>query len=193
MITVFEKHMQAQASILSGPQIKQIGAAATEITIPKKHVLLQAGEVCRVKIFVIEGFLRTYRIGDDGTEHIMQFSPAPTWTTEGESYTNATPSGYYIDALEDSKIMMWRKSDFDVLLSEIPALKTFSEQLISTNLHQSRNRLYKAISATAEEKYEDFVKTYPGILQRVPLRMIASYLGISLKTLGRIRQAQLQR
>ncbi|WP_229366081.1 Crp/Fnr family transcriptional regulator [Fibrisoma montanum] len=193
MITVFEKYMKAQGIALSDEEIKLIGAAATEKTVPRKQTLLQAGEICRFKLFVITGFLRTYRIGADGNEYIMKFSPELTWTTEGESYTNRIQSAYYIDTLEDSQLMMWSRDQFDALHNQIPALKTFSDQLISRNLYSSQNRLYKVISSTPEEKYEDFIKTYPGILLRVPLRMVASYLGVSVKTLTRIRQSQLQR
>lgn len=178
---------------LSDEDINLISSAAAVKHVQKKELLLKAGEVCRFKTFINHGFLRTYRIDDEGNEHILQFSSEQNWTTEGESYANATPSAYYIDALEDSELLMWTKEGFERLLGTIPALKIFSEQLIFNNLHTSRNRLYKAISLSPEEKYEDFVKTYPGILQRVPLRMIASYLGVSLKTLTRIRQAQLQK
>jgi CRP/FNR family transcriptional regulator len=53
--------------------------------------------------------------------------------------------------------------------------------------------LFTALSATPEEKYEEFVRTFPDLLSRLPLHMIAAYLGISLKTLTRIRAAQLHR
>jgi CRP-like cAMP-binding protein len=190
MITIFENYLKTQGITLSDEEIRLISAAAIEKTVHRKEFLLKAGEVCRYKAFITKGFLRTYRVGPDGSEHIIQFSPEQTWTTEGESYTNRTPSAYSIEALEDSHIIMWSRDRFDALLDQIPALKAFSEQLISRNLYSSRNRLYKAISTTPTEKYEDFLKTYPGILLRIPLRMVASYLGISLKTLIRIRQTQ---
>ena len=185
--------MNAQDTTLSTEEIKRISDAAVEKTVHRKQVLLRAGEVCRYKIFITKGFLRTYRSGVDGSEHVLQFSPELTWTTESESYTNRTPSDYTIDALEDSEIIMWSRDRFDALFDQIPALKAFSDQLISRNLYFSRNRIYKTISSSPEEKYEDFVKTYPGILLHVPLRMVASYLGVSIKTITRIRQAQLQR
>ncbi len=178
---------------LSDEDINLISSVAIVKRVQKKELLLKAGEVCRFKIFINHGFLRTYRLDDDGNEHILQFSNEQSWTTEGESYANILPSAYYIDALEDSELLMWTKDSFDQLLDTIPALKAFSEQLIFNNLHASRNRLYKAISSSPEEKYEDFIQTYPGILQRVPLRMVASYLGVSIKTLTRIRQVQLQK
>ncbi|GAB3277887.1 cyclic nucleotide-binding domain-containing protein [Larkinella harenae] len=193
MLVTFENYIKAQGTTLSDEEIRLVGAAATEKTVHRKQTLLQAGDVCRFKIFIVKGFLRTYRVAADGSEHVMQFSPELTWITDGESYTNRTPSAYTIETLEDSRLLLWSRDGFDALLRQMPALREFSEQLISRNLYASRNRLYKAISATPAEKYEDFVKSHPGILSRLPLRMVASYLGVSLKTLTRIRQAQLQR
>ncbi len=188
-----KSYMIERSIPLSDEDINLISSVAIVKRVQKKELLLKAGEVCRFKIFINHGFLRTYRLDDDGNEHILQFSNEQSWTTEGESYANILPSAYYIDALEDSELLMWTKDSFDQLLDTIPALRAFSEQLIFNNLHASRNRLYKAISSSPEEKYEDFIQTYPGILQRVPLRMVASYLGVSIKTLTRIRQVQLQK
>ncbi|GAB3993659.1 cyclic nucleotide-binding domain-containing protein [Spirosoma daeguense] len=193
MFTVFEKYIRTQIPNLSDDDIRLMKAVSIEKTIPRKQSLLKAGEVCHYKIFIINGFLRTYRIGEDGSEHIIQFSPELSWTTDGESYASRIPSVYNIDALEDSQVVMWSKDRFDALFEQIPALKDFSEQLISRNLYASRNRLYKAISATPSEKYEDFISANPGILLRIPLRMVASYLGVSVKTLTRIRQADIPR
>lgn len=193
MLALFETYLRAQNLPLSDADIRQIGAAAIEKTVLRKQLLLQEGEVCQFKYFVVRGFLRTYRTDADGNEHILQFSPELTWSTEAESYTNRTPSAYNLDALEDSQLLMWSRDRFDDLREQIPLLKAFSEQLISQNLFASRNRIYKAISSTPEEKYEDFIRAHPGLIQRVPLRMVASYLGVSLKTLTRIRHAQLQR
>ncbi|MNL63128.1 hypothetical protein D3C87_1872210 [compost metagenome] len=90
-------------------------------------------------------------------------------------------------------MLFWKKPDFDALLRDIPELKKFSEQLISRNTYSSRNRILTILSGTPEERYIEFVNTYPDYLARLPLRMVAAYLGISLKTLTRIRHAQLQR
>jgi CRP/FNR family transcriptional regulator len=192
MLTEFETYLQSQTPF-SEEQLKLIGRTAIARTVRRKQALLQAGEVCRFKMFVVTGLLRMYRTTEDGTEHIMQFVPEQSWTTEAESYNNQTPSHYYIGALEDTEVLMWSKSDFDQLFFLIPDLKIYSERLISQNLVHSRNRIFSTISLTPEEKYDDFIETYPGLLSRVPLRLVASYLGISLKTLSRIRHAQLQR
>ena len=192
MSNSFQTYLRTNTN-LTGDDIERICAAAMLRTLHRNEFLLQEGQVCRHKIFVVNGLLRNYGIIDDGSEHILQFSPKHSWTLDVESYDQQTPSQYNIAAVERSEVLLWTKSDFDFLLSDIPAFKALSQQLISRNIYNSRQRLLTALSATPEEKYEDFVRNFPELLSRLPLHMIASYLGISLKTLTRIRHAQIHR
>jgi CRP-like cAMP-binding protein len=178
---------------LSDDEIERIVAAAKPRSLHRNELLLQQGQVCRHKTFVIKGLLRSFGTGADGSEHILSFSPENSWTLDAESYHLHTPSQFSIAAVERSELLLWTKTDFDQLLTDIPLLQTFSQQVISNNIYRSRHHLFTTLSATPEEKYENFVHTYPDLLARLPLHMIAAYLGISLKTLTRIRAAQLHR
>ena len=191
MFAEFEKYIREHASF-TDEDIKLFRETAVERTLRRKDFLLRAGEICRYKTFVSKGFLRTYRTTADGSEHVMQFSPENNWITDPESYNNFTPSVHYIDALERTEVVMWTKKDFDYLFDNIPDLKTYSDSLISTNLLRTRQRVFSSISSNAEEKYDEFIKTYPGIFARVPLHMVASFLGVSRETLSRIRHAQVK-
>jgi CRP-like cAMP-binding protein len=191
MFAEFEKYIRDNAS-LSDDDIKLFRQTAIEKTLRRKDLLLKEGEICRYKTFISKGFLRTYRTTENGSEHVMQFSPENSWATDPESYNNFTPSYYNIDALEHSEVVMWTKKDFDYLFDNIPGLKAYSDQLVTRNLYLTRQRVFSAISATAEEKYDEFIKTYPDILTRAPLHMVASFLGVSRETLSRIRHAQVK-
>ena len=192
MSIAFENYLCSQTD-LSETDICRISALAIPRKLRRNEFLLREGEVCRHKIFIVSGLLRSFGMTPDGSEHILQFSPENTWTLDVESYDRQEPSHYNISTVEPSELLLWHKTDFERLLAEIPQLKSFAGQLISRNIYNSRQRLLTALSGTPEEKYEDFVKNSPGLLSRLPLRMIASYLGVSLKTLNRVRQAQLLR
>lgn len=189
MTTAFENYLRSQIR-LSEADITRVSSAAIPRKLRRNEPLLVTGEVCRHKTFIVSGVLRTYSISADGSEPILQFSPELTWTLDAESYDQQQPSRYHIAAVEPSEILLWHKHDFDRLLAEIPGLKKYAEQLISRNIYKGRDRLLTALSASPEEKYGDFAHNFPGLLSRLPLRMIAAYLGISLKTLTRIRHAQ---
>lgn len=192
MIAGFETYLRTHTS-LSDDEMEQISLAAIPKSLQRHEFLLQEGQICRHKTFIASGLLRTFGIVEDGSEHILHFSPEHTWTLDAESYDQQAPALFNIAAIERSDLLLWSKADFDLLLKDIPGLKTLSQQLISRNTHSSRRRIFTALSATPEEKYKDFTENHPDLLSRLPLHMIAAYLGISLKTLTRIRHAQLHR
>ncbi|WP_298736091.1 Crp/Fnr family transcriptional regulator [uncultured Chitinophaga sp.] len=189
MFEEFEAYITSHAGFTKD-ELRQMRLVSTVKKLRRRQYLLQEGEICRYKTFVVKGLLKTYRLKDDGTEYIMRFAAENAWSVDHESYHKQTPSRYFIEALENVTLIQWRKEDFDVLLENIPALKTFSEKIKSDNLDASQNRILMNISYTSEEKYQQFITAYPDIFRRVPLHMVASYLGVSRETLSRIRHAQ---
>lgn len=192
MTTGFDTYLRSRTS-LNDAVIEQIISAAKPVSLQRNEALLQQGQVCRHKTFIVKGLLRIYGVGTYGSEHILYFSPENNWTLDPESYHEQTPSQFTIAAVERSELLLWTRADFDRLLKDIPELTLLSEQLVSRSHFNNRQRLFAILSATPEEKYDDFVRTYPDLLARLPLQMIAAYLGISLKTLTRIRHAQVRR
>lgn len=189
MLDAFKSYLFSHASFTDA-ELERICSVAMPKTLRRHDLVLLEGEVCKHKTFIVKGLLHTFATNTDGNESILQFSPENTWTLDAESYDRQIPSRYNIAAVEESEVLLWNKTDFDKLLVDIPQVKSLAEQLISRAVHNSRQRLMSALSASSEEKYNDFIRDYPGLLTRVPLRMIAAYLGISIKTLTRIRHAQ---
>jgi len=181
----------AQAD-LTREEIDRICSVATQRKLRRKQLALLEGEICRHKIFVAQGLLKNYRVRDDGTESILRFAPENTWTTDHESLTKQIPSRNNIEALEDSQVLLWTIDDLNNLLEAIPAFKTYTEKFITSALDASYQRIHVNISYTSEEKYEDFMNSFPDLINRVPLHMVASYLGVSRETLTRIRQSRVR-
>jgi CRP-like cAMP-binding protein len=158
--------------------------------VRRKEFLLQEGEICRYKIFVAKGLLKSYCLKNDGTEHIMRFSPENSWTTDHISLKNQTPAQSNIEALENSEVVMWTRENMHELFNSVPAFKVYMSKLIENALKSSHDRILINLSYTSEEKYEDFIASFPDVFRRVPLHMVASYLGVSRETLSRIRHAK---
>jgi len=192
MFEKFEAHIAAYAD-LTQDELKYMRSLSATRKLRRRQLLLQEGEVCRCKTFVTKGLLRTYYAREDGTEHVMRFAAENSWMVDHESYNNQTPSRYNIEALEDTEVILWTRENFDRLLIAIPAVRELSERLKSNSLDASQDRIRMNISYTAEEKYQAFVTSFPDIFRRVPLHMVASYLGVSRETLSRVRHAQLKR
>jgi CRP-like cAMP-binding protein len=182
----FEKYIIERAN-LNLEELELMRSLSVQKTIKKKQFLLKEGEICRNHSFISKGLLVSYRVDQDGIEHVLSFTFEDWWASDQESLFNTSPSKMNIEALEDSEVVMWTKNNFDQLKNDIPKLKKFVNNLTEKSLHASQNRIYSFISQTTEEKYERFIRNYPDLFQRVPLHRIASYLGVSREMLTRIR------
>jgi CRP-like cAMP-binding protein len=155
----------------------------------KKHqFLLNEGDVCRYIGFINSGCLREYKIDNKGTEHILQFAIEDWWVSDLHSFLSGLPATYNIDALQDSEILLIEKSAREELLDNCPKMERFFRLLIEANHVATQHRISDSLSASAEERYLKFIKTYPQLFEQVPQNHIASYLGITPQSLSRIRK-----
>jgi CRP-like cAMP-binding protein len=156
-------------------------------SLRKRQYLLQAGDISRYECFVNKGCLRTYHVDDKGQEHIVQFAFEEWWTGEMYSFLTGQPSSYNIDALEDSELFLIEKSQWEKMFIEIPKFERLFRMLLQNAFISMQRRITDNMSLTAEERYTRFSNQYPQFEQRLPLRQIASYLGITPESLSRIR------
>jgi CRP-like cAMP-binding protein len=193
MFEKFEQYLRHHLPELTDEQINRIRLVSVVRKVRRKHFLLHEGEVSCHKIFVVQGLLKTYSIAEDDNEYIIKFTPEHKWTTDPESYINRTPSKYNIEAIEAAEVVLWSREDLKSLRAAIPAINAFLESMMAHGIAETQKRLLMNISSTAEERYLDFITSFPNVFRRVPLHMVASYLGVSRETLTRIRHLQLSR
>lgn len=182
----FLKYLTSRLAI-SETEIELVRQVCRVKKLRRKQYLLQEGDIWRYNAFVLKGLLRTYIVDEKGGEHYIQFSPEDWWAGDRESYIYEKPAKYNIDAYEDSEVVLITKTDMEMLYVKIPAFNVFMLNLLERSLIALRNRVHANISFTAEEKYLEFLQTYPDLSNRLPQHMIASFLGITPETLSRIR------
>ena len=156
--------------------------------ISKGDILLGYGDIASYGYRVESGCLKSYVIDNTGKEHILQFAPEGWLISDMDSFTNQKPSVIFIDAIEDSVVSFISKSDlgdFSTLEKEtlIEISIKYRNNMIATN-----KRIISLLSATAKERYIEFTKTYPTLIQRLPLKLIASYIGITPEYLSDLRR-----
>jgi len=187
MFEIFDKYLLELANI-NEEELAAIHASAKIKHFRKWQSLLHDGEILRSMCFISSGCFRLFRYDQHGNDHTVRFGVENWWMNEPESFNNGMPSRYNIEALATSTLIIWNKADLLELQASIPSFKHFFNCLNSRALEAAHDRIFNLISASAEERYVQFQKTYPKVFNSVPLHMVASYLGISRETLSRIRR-----
>ncbi|MBW4888372.1 Crp/Fnr family transcriptional regulator [Mucilaginibacter sp. HMF5004] len=155
--------------------------------ITKKSFLLRAGEVCKFEGFVTKGIFRVYHIDKDGAEQILYFAIENWWITDIDSFTNERPSQLFIEALEDSEVLLISKKDKEFAYANLPQIEKLFRIMTQKTHVALQRRLIDNLSKTADQRYLDFIEKYPQFYQRLSNLQIAAYLGISHEFLSKIR------
>lgn len=146
------------------------------------------GKVTTNFVFVNSGCLMTYFTDAEGHDHVIQFAMAGWWTGDLHSFTKEEKSIYSTRALADSEVFYLPKSDMETLLERFPKFERYFRILFQNSIVSHQYRIIQNFSVTADQRYENFSKRYPTLEQYVPLKYIASYLGITPEFLSKIRR-----
>ena len=150
--------------------------------------LQRAGDIAQHAVFVASGCLRNYVIDPKGKEHIVQFAPETWWLADATSLRDRTPSTYFIDAIEDSDLLLIDGPSHQTLVDRVPGYAAAFSKGLQRHAAAKDQRIVASLSATAEDRYLEFLRVYPSIARRVPQSMLASYLGVTPETVSRIRK-----
>lgn len=171
-------------TILSKIEVKQYTA---------KTVLLNAGEVCKHSYFVNSGILRSFNINDNIVEHVLQFACEGWWIGDMYSLITQKPGNLYVEVNEDAEVVLLSKENQEILYQEIPKLERFFRILIENSLVANQERLMDNLSLSAEERFEKFCTKYPTLIQKVPQKQIASYIGVTPEFFSKMKGKMLRK
>lgn len=192
MFTLLLENIKRRDVDLSEEEVDIVTSLFVHKRFRKHQYILQEGDVCTHDNFVIKGLARTYRVDDKGHEHILRFTPEDWWTGDLGSFLSDTPSLYNVDCLEDTEILRISSADLDTLFERVPKMNKYFRLLYQRSIVSYTLRVTSTLTKSAAERYEEFIRQYPHIGQRVPNHQIASFLGITPQSLSRIRNQSLK-
>lgn len=171
---------------LSGEEEEYIARLLKSKKIKRKQYLFQEGDIQKHVVFVTAGCLRSYSMDKNGFEHILQFAPPGWWIADMHSIITQQPGILYIDAVDDSEIILILKSNLEKLYEAIPKLERFFRILAENSLATYQHRLIDNLSLSAMERYNNFCRLYPSLIECLPQKQIAAYIGVTPEFLSKM-------
>jgi CRP-like cAMP-binding protein len=156
--------------------------------IPANGYFLEEGCICNHIGFVTKGLLRSYFYDDRANEITTAFFPEGSLIIPSDSFNNRVPSKEYIKACEESDLMVIDYEQQKGLYEKLPVWNLICKDLADHFGRELLERTSRFQTLSAAERYQKFCDEHPGLLQRVNLGCIASYIGIDIATLSRIRK-----
>jgi len=173
--------------VLTNEEKNYFASRLVKRKLKKKQIFIHEYQISEYVAFVVSGCLRSYTIDDNGFEHILQFAPPDWWITDMYSFITEKPGDVYIDAIDDSEIFLLSRKDQLDIFEKIPAFERYFRILTENSLVSYRKRVMDGLSLTALERYQDFCHRYPTLIEQLPQKQIASYIGVTPEFLSKIR------
>jgi len=186
MYRLLEEYLRKHADV-SDEEIAAFCIRLKSRKAKRGEILLEAGDVCRYVYFVNKGCLRVYLMDSMGRESTRMLIPEGWFGTAFPSFILQEPSPAFIQSIEASEILYLTYQEFRSLSEVFPGW----EKLYISNLEHdyiaSIRRIESLITMNAKERYALLMEDNPGLIQRLPSKIIADYLGISQETLSRLK------
>ena len=166
----------------------------TLISIKKKEYLLKAGDICRHGYFICEGYLAHLYLNDDGEDFVIGFSDRTTNPyLSAPSYISGKESSFELMALKDSRVLAFTKEFLEQTAYDSPDFSKFYIHIIAGGLLKQYEYSAIRLSCSSRELLIRFNKVYPGLIDNIPDKYIARFMGISQEWFSKLKKALNQR
>lgn len=171
---------------LSGAEWSAFAACWHLVDYKRKTILTSAGEVERYLYFVVDGVQRAYYLGDKKRDATLIFSYTGSMSGIIDSFQLQQPSRYYLETLTASRLLRISFADFSRLLGTYPALERWGRIGTAAAMSGLMERYIELMTFSAEEKFRILLTRSPHVLQLIPHKYLASYLGLDPTTFSKL-------
>jgi CRP-like cAMP-binding protein len=172
---------------LTSEDLMQLMSIGNIQNLSKNEYFIKAGERSKKVGFIINGLVRLYHL-KDGEEYNIVFKHELQMVSSFESIILNQPSSYNLEALEDTIMMTYNYDEMETIFSQNPQLERFGRYFIQQELAQAVKIFEKHLFYSPEERYLKFIEENPDLMNRVSLKHLSSFLGITPVSLSRIRK-----
>ncbi|MCF0063231.1 Crp/Fnr family transcriptional regulator [Dyadobacter chenwenxiniae] len=157
--------------------------------VPKNTIIEPAGRIPDYHNFIVAGYMRNYYLDEDNNEITTDLNEGSRFFTSYSHFMNRTVSNENLHCITDCKLLRISRQEVESRASVSSTQKEYTIRILQKHLQQDKDRINDLVNLTAEGRYRKLLIEKPDILKNVPLRYIASYLGITQRHISRLRSA----
>ncbi len=186
MIEMLRAHLEARL----GQDTHNIDLVLSQfkpVEARKNTLLLTQGEVCRNVYFVVQGCLQVFVHDADMNETTRDLVIEDHWCSELMSFGNQQPAAENIRAIEPVKLLAINREGFQEMMQRVPPFDQVYKQILEASYANSVYRLNAFVSLSALDRIKWLMEYRPGLMTRLPSKVLASYLGINKDVFSRLK------
>ncbi|WP_118950440.1 Crp/Fnr family transcriptional regulator [Taibaiella helva] len=154
--------------------------------VRRYQYLVQEGDDVPYEYLALSGIYRVYYLADDGKEHIVKFAEENCWMSDYKAFFKHDRASMFIECMEAGEVLCLTLYGREQLSAELHKMEHFFKVRLTNEYVALEERVKQLLSNTARQRYEAFLKSHPGLLQRIPKKVVAAYLGVCRETLSRL-------
>ncbi|HPH87625.1 MAG TPA: Crp/Fnr family transcriptional regulator [Chitinophagales bacterium] len=166
--------------------VAAIDTKVQRMELPKKHILLKKGKVCNFLYFIEKGLARNF-FEEDNKELTNDIILEGEILVSFSSFISRKPSLETIELLEDGVLCAIHYDNLQNLYQQFPIMERTGRMIAEHHYNSLAMKSYRLKFSNSSERYQYLFDNKIEIVKRVPIGIIASYLGMSIETLSRIR------
>lgn len=179
------KHIE-EISPLTDEEFEYVKGFFTMRNVRKHQYLLQDGDEARHEYWIAKGIFRVFYIDKEGKEHIVQFAQQNWWMSDYGAYFKQSKTRMHIECMESGEVFATTLQAREKLAAHHHKMEHFFRMKLTNGYVSQQRRIMSLLSSSPQERYEEFADLYPNIMQKIPKKYIAEYLGVSRETLSRL-------
>lgn len=179
------QHLEKVVS-LTDEEFAFVLARFTNKRFKKYQFLIQEGAPVPYVYFVVAGLLKLVYTDAAGKQHILSFALEDWWESDFQAYHTQSAATLSLECLESTEVLCLSLADYHQLCAELPPMLRFFLHKSTLGSIAAQQRLLSLLTTNAQERYEQLLRNYPALGQRVSKTLLASYLGVSRETLSRL-------
>jgi CRP/FNR family transcriptional regulator, anaerobic regulatory protein len=179
------QHIEAITS-LTDEEFDYVKTFFTLKKIRKRQFLVHEGDEVKYEYLVLSGIYKVFYVDDQDKEYIVQFARENWWMSDYYAFFKQENAGMFIECIEDGEVLYSTLQAREKLSADLHKMEHFFRVKLTNGYVAQQQRIKLLLSSTPQQRYEQFAEWYPDLLQRIPKKLIAEYLGVSRETLSRL-------